>query len=147
MTIIVVDNSVVVKFYVPEEFEELAARLLHPAYEMHAPDHLPAEFVNAIWTKMRRRALSAEMAEVVMARCVDERLRLHSSLEMLPDALSLAYRHDRTVYDALYVVLARRLDARFVTADRSLYNSLAHAYPETMLWIEDVPGEGDEPPT
>ena len=58
---------------------------------------------------------------------------------LLLGAMSIALRFNRSIYDSLYVALAFQEDCALVTADRRLYDALAISYPETMLWIEDVP--------
>ena len=39
----------------------------------------------------------------------------------------------------LYAAVALSLGCRCVTADRPFYAALAAPYPETMLWVEDIP--------
>jgi predicted nucleic acid-binding protein len=47
-------------------------------------------------------------------------VRLRALRQLAPTALGLALDCGLSVYDALYVVLARALDATLVTADRRL---------------------------
>jgi predicted nucleic acid-binding protein len=139
LTALVLDNSVLVQVYVPDEMAGRAILAIHPDNELHVPELLPVEFGNALWKKVRRGVITAADALSVAAALPDLPLRYHSTLSLLPDALALAIRFDRTVYDCLYVALAQRLECRFVTADRRLYNALAETLPGTMLWVEDLP--------
>lgn len=68
-------------------------------------------------------------------------LFLHATPPLVPGALELALLFERSVYDSLYVCLASLLNYQLVTADRRLYNALASAFAQTMLWIEDIPPE------
>ena len=58
MTLLVVDASVVVKWFVPEVHGEAALRLLDSGETFAAPDHLFAETTNAIRKSVRQRELS-----------------------------------------------------------------------------------------
>ncbi len=53
---------------------------------------------------------------------------------LLPDALTFAIRHDVTVYDAVFVVLARQLGGELITADRVLWDKLAGDCP----WVRKL---------
>ena len=44
---------------------------------------------------------------------------------LLPEAIRLALRHDRTVYDCLYLALAMAHDCLLITADAHFVNALA----------------------
>ncbi len=50
---------------------------------------------------------------------------VHSASDLLPDALDIALRYDRSVYDSLYVAFALRTGSMMVTADQRLANALA----------------------
>ena len=39
-------------------------------------------------------------------------------------AIELSYKHDITVYDAIYVSFAKLMDAIFITADEKLYEKI-----------------------
>ena len=43
---------------------------------------------------------------------------------MLKDAADLAKQYDITVYDAVFVSLAKLIDAIFITADKKLYEKI-----------------------
>jgi len=49
----------------------------------------------------------------------------HADEALGADCLRLAFAHDRTVYDCMYLALAHRLNARLVTADLRFANALA----------------------
>lgn len=54
----VVDASVAVKWYVPEENSDAAEMLLGGSHELHAPDLILPEFGNIIWKKIGRREIT-----------------------------------------------------------------------------------------
>ena len=137
----VVDASIAFKWLVPETRSEAALRLIQVRV-LIAPSHLPVEVANAIWKNMRRGEITSELGTNALAETLRFPIVYVDSLELLDQAFSLATRYDRTIYDALYVALALQQQCPFVTADLRLFNALAKPFPETMLWIEDIP----EPP-
>lgn len=65
-------------------------------------------------------------------------LAVHSSAPLMEDALEIALRTGRTVYDSLYMALAVQLDCRLVTSDAKLYNALKDGpLGAHILWVED----------
>jgi predicted nucleic acid-binding protein len=97
---------------------QLARFLEAPQAEVWTTEHFHLEVAEVL----RRYALAGELAEAEASR----RLVLLAQWELdvariaplLVDAW--ACRHDLTLHDALYVVLARQLDATLLTADRKL---------------------------
>ena len=124
MSVFVVDTSVVVKWFVPEIHSGAARRLLALPHEYVAPDLLFAEAANTIWKKIRRKELTAEDGQrlvVDIGRIAVETVPCRGLAE---DAHALANATGRTVYDAMYLALAVRLDTRMITADDRLEAAL-----------------------
>jgi predicted nucleic acid-binding protein len=118
---IVLDASAVVDLLLRNAPGEHVRRYLRDA-ELHTVAHLDAEVFSAL-ARLHR-------AGVLTAAAVEERLRLLAMLDMvrLPVSASLllagwALRDNIAARDALYVALARRLDARLLTTDRRLARS------------------------
>ena len=137
MSTLVVDASVVVKWFVPEIHSDAAPRLLALPHEYFAPDLVFAETANTIWKKIRRGELTAEHGR----RLVTDIGR--SAIETVPcrvlavDAHVLANATGRTVYDSLYLALAIRLKTRMLTADERLAAAVS-ALPMTAVHIQLV---------
>ena len=126
MSVFVVDASVVVKWFVPEIHSEKARGLLALPHEYVAPELLFAEAVNAIWKKVRRKELSAEEGQPLVADIGRAAVETVTCRTLAEDAYVLAHATGRTVYDAMYVVLAVRLNTRLITADDRLEAALRH---------------------
>ncbi len=123
---VVVDASVAVKWYVPEEDHEQARAILADKRPLLAPDLLLAEVGNILWKKVRRGELAGDDAEDIAERLLRETsVTLVSATVLLLRALSIARAHGITVYDALYVALAVQDGVVVVTADERLINALA----------------------
>lgn len=138
---LVVDASIAAKWLIPEQFTTKALSLRGRPYQLLVPPHLRVEVSNALWKRHRRGDLTLDDARDRVAFIANDRLVEEPAThdDLLPAAFEYASRHDRTIYDALYVALAVSEGCQFVTAERALYNSLIAVYPETLMWIEDVP--------
>jgi len=56
-----------------------------------------------------------------------------SSHRLLPEALTIAFSFDRSLYDCLYVALAVESRTDLITADERLANALAAQFP--VKWL------------
>jgi predicted nucleic acid-binding protein len=118
MTRLVVDSSVVIKWWVPEVHSADALRYLDPDLERDAPELLLAEISNILWKKVGRNELTREQAERIAADVGQADVTIH------PMGLAVA--------DALFT--------RVVTADRRLHNAGQNgAFERLVLGVEDRP--------
>ena len=112
-------------------------RLLSTDYERVAPDFVLTEFAQVVLKRVRVGAVSiadGRRDSVLLSSMV----KLIESPLLVPGALEIAYRFQRSIYDSLYVCLALREQCQLVTADLRLYNALSRDLPETMLWVGDI---------
>lgn len=127
MTPLVVDASVVFKWFFPEQNADIAKSLLTRGRQLLAPELLWTEVANIIWKSHRKRLVSLLDAESMLADIPGFPVTLHECGPLLIPAFRIAVQHDRTIYDSLYVALAEREGATLVTDDRRLVNSLANS--------------------
>lgn len=120
MSGVVVDGSVAVKWFIPEDLTERATALLEGPVELLAPDLLFAEAGDILWKKVARGEIGPRDARDVLAALVRLPLSIVPSSALVEAALEIALAHRRTVYDGLYVALAVARDAVLVTADGRL---------------------------
>ena len=124
-----VDASVVVKWFVPEEFSEEARLLLENPHEFQAPDILLAEFGNTIWKKFRRGEVAFLQPYMDELLELDEVIDLHPVGEQVTRAVQISGELDHPVYDCLYLACAEATRSSVVTADRRLANKAASGFP------------------
>lgn len=119
MSLAVVDASILTAFYASDDpSRELVAARLASGDALFAPAHLDAEVVSALRGLSRTSAtLSAVVPGALrhLAGFPIRRMPLAPLLERM-----WALRDNVTPYDAAYVALAERLEARLVTSDRRL---------------------------
>ena len=123
---VVVDASVVIKWYVPEVDHAPARAILASSRPLLAPDLVLAEVGNILWKKVRRGELSRDDADAIAERLLTETgVSIVSATVLLLRALSIATAYGLTTYDSLYVALAVQDGITVVTADERLVNTLA----------------------
>lgn len=124
MNVLVVDASVVIKWFVDEIYAAEAHRLLHAPEEFVAPDLLFAEVANVIWKKVRRGELPDEAATGIVSGLHRIDIETVSCRDLAATACSLAIDTGRSVYDSMYLALAIARHTRLITADQHLVNAI-----------------------
>lgn len=137
MTDLVIDSSVAVKWFVPEQHDKEAARIFDEYLQGNllflAPDLIYAEFGNILWKKQTLQGLDPIDAENIVTEFQTQiSIRCISSASLLADAYQIAVAHKRTVYDSLYLALSLRENCQFVTADEKLVNAISLAFPNVI---------------
>ena len=123
---VVVDTSVVVKWFVEEEYSR-EARLLRNAYadnliNIAAPSLLPYETLNAL---KYSGAFGEEELKDIARVLEDFQFTLFNlQSELATKSIELAMRKGVTIYDASYVALAQILGVELYTADEKLIKKM-----------------------
>ncbi|MBI4506647.1 MAG: type II toxin-antitoxin system VapC family toxin [Chloroflexi bacterium] len=137
---LVVDASVVAKWYVPESGSAAALALLEADLTLLAPDLLLAEVGNILWKKARQGELTdAHATWIARAFRTEAPVVLWPSSALIETALAVALAFDRPVYDGLYLALALTVGSQLVTADRRLVRALQGTRLEPSLRLLDGP--------
>lgn len=135
----VIDANVVVQLFFEEQHSEAAEHCLRQGGNLLAPDLVWVEVASVIWKRQRRGDISQEDALGIARQTLSLPLRIYSSFDLMADALALAIRFERSVYDSLYLALAVRSKSCMITADKRLANALANTpVAKHVLWIGDV---------
>ena len=137
---IVVDSSIVIKWFTPEPYSPEARQILDfyksGQVSLFVPDLLFAEVGNIIWKKQRWQHLQPIDASAIIDALFSLTFKVFPSSDLVREAYALACKYDRTVYDCLYLTLSIRADCPFVTADERLTNAVRNAIPNA-IWIGD----------
>lgn len=121
MSAFVLDTSVAVAWYLPEEFATQARafrdRLLAGKVQLLAPSLHYWELANVLRTYVRRGEIEPDLASEIFE------LHLDAPLEVAePDkgrVLATALEYEATAYDAVYIALALEHDIPLLTAERT----------------------------
>jgi predicted nucleic acid-binding protein len=136
----VVDASVVIKWFVPEQGWEAALRLRREA--LLSPDLLLPEIGNILWKKVRMRQISLDDGYAILSVIARSEIEIHATADprLLDSALQIAHDADISFSDSLYVSLAMLEGPPLVTADNSLMRKLEKtAFSRHVRWVEDLP--------
>jgi predicted nucleic acid-binding protein len=125
VTLLVVDASVVIKWFVPEGDRAAALELRAAGAGFAVPDLMFVESANILWKLVRREEIEPQRAIEVIDGIVAAPFVTHTNESLARDAMDLAIATGLSAYDASYVALAIRLNTRCITADQRLARKLA----------------------
>jgi predicted nucleic acid-binding protein len=139
---LVVDASVAVKWYVPDEQDTnraltLLQRFQDGQLELIAPSHIRYEVLNAITMASQgsQARLTTAQAHIAATDFLDLELPTHDDRELLAAALPLTSKLHIAYYDAIYLALAQRERLLFITADNKLHQRIRNL--PGVVWLSD----------
>ena len=128
---IVVDNSVLVYFWLPSAFAELAEAAKAQDGLWAAPVLWRAEFRNILAGYLRKKLLTEAEANTAFLNAQKD-LGAQEFTVPTERILKLVLASDCTAYDCEYVALAQDLGVPLVTADKQILR----AFPKTAVSLE-----------
>jgi predicted nucleic acid-binding protein len=135
---IIVDAGVALCWFAREADSPAANRLIRSHAELVAPTLMLAELANGLWKKARRGEIAADVAAAAMGEIRRFIPRFVELAELAGPAFALAREIDHPVYDCIYLALARRDAAPFVTLDRAFVASVAKTrYARDVVHLAD----------
>jgi predicted nucleic acid-binding protein len=87
---------------------------------VQAPDLYATEVANGLWKHVRAGDIDIDQAQTALRAALDLVDALVPAADLIEEALATATTHAHPVYDALYLVTARRSGATVCTLDRRL---------------------------
>jgi predicted nucleic acid-binding protein len=131
---LVIDTSIVVKWYLPENGSEEASRIREECERtgtaIMMPELVRAELANAIWS---HKQLKPEEKRGIVHHFLDMPFDIMPmEPELVQKAFDLACELDATVYDCMYLALAMLGGTRLITADIQ-FAKKASKYPIELL--------------
>ena len=140
MITLVLDAGVALKWAFPMANESLtneALRLLqrYRDGEVHfiVPDVFWAEIANVVLRGARRRCWTRPDAETLTEYFAGCDFTTVPSLELLSEAMAIAFSYDRSLCECFYAALAVQARANWITADERLADALAARFP--VKWL------------
>lgn len=136
---VVVDASLVVKLFVPEQYSD-QAKSLASSWEadgtlLVAPDFMASEFATALRKKIQEGGLDALEARNLISVLYDSGIDFRPSRLLHDRAIELAVElNQRLAYDCHYLALAESMNCDFWTADEPFYRAARSSYPH-VRWI------------
>jgi predicted nucleic acid-binding protein len=125
---LILDTSVALKFYLPEEGHEEAVGLLEAAEagaaELLAPGTILPESFNAIAQQQRRGLLDEEDARGAWEKLLTAPVYTYAVEDLIERAAAIANETGAIIYDALFIALAEDSQTTVITADDKLLKTL-----------------------
>lgn len=139
MKAIIVDASVAIKWFIPEVHAELSTHVLNENFVLYAPDLIFAEIGNILWKKCRSKEVAFSTASAILSDFKRVPINVCVNDMLINEAWRIAYDYQCTVYDSLYVAMAKMKQGILVTADKSLFQNInTSTLSKHILWIEDI---------
>ena len=137
---LVIDASVLIKFYVPEILSDRAQEVMSWVADgklmLLAPDLLYPETGNILWKKQRLHELTPDEVEEIVDAITSLPIKIEHSRQIMPLSVSIALHSGITVYDAMYVAVAGIYETRMITADRRLVGALEKTeFKNNVQWL------------
>jgi predicted nucleic acid-binding protein len=137
MNDVVIDSSVVAKWFLAEADSAQALRLVTeiPAAggRLIVLDLVLPEVGNAIWKNHRLKVITLAEARKGLAALQSVPFHLEPAARLMDEGFEIAVKYDRAIYDALFVALVQDLGVKGVTADEPLYNTTHVDIPQIVL--------------
>jgi len=116
--VIVIDASALAKFILKEERWERVADFLKAG--TISVDHVMKETVNAIWKRLIRGEISLEDARSMfeaMKEILGKAVVIENEMNYIDEAFEISIKHNITIYDSLYIALAKKKKLELLTSD------------------------------
>ena len=124
-TEIVVDSSIIAALVTPEQYSNWASNKLSEYSDFHALDLNYYEVANAIKYKKSDSFDAKDTLKAFnQATQILDLYAVHTYSEVIKDAYAIAIELNITVYDAAFLSLAQKLNAKLLTLDQKLAKKL-----------------------
>ncbi len=117
---LVVDASVAVQWYLPQERSRAAETILGLA-ELAGPLLLQLEVAAVLLRAVRQGDLDAKTARRAAFHNLPRAVRLSDEPNLMEAAFPIAADHGGSVYDAVYIALAKRYGTGLITDDLRMH--------------------------
>ena len=139
---IVLDASVVLKWYLPDENSgEKALSLLHQyvsgELDILGPTLLEYEVMNALLLAQKRGRIREEKVLLAVEGFIDLQITLKSVSSFYFKAIHYSRAYNRSAYDASYLAVADQEGLSIITADQGLYNAVKKDL-KWIKWLGDI---------
>lgn len=139
MKLPVIDASVALKWFFPEENSAIARSFLSERNQFVVPDLFWIETSNIISKKVRKSELSIKEAERIIQILESMNFLTISFDQIKAEAFFISTRFSITLYDACYLAVAVNYKGNLFTADIRMSNEIKKtAYKEFVTSINDL---------
>ncbi len=121
---VVVDATVVMKWYFPEIYSKESLELLDK-FEVCTVDVVVSQVATALWKRVRTGEVKAHESKRIVKNLVRLPIKFAPADSLAHNAMELSSYSTRTFNESLFFVLALQEKTKLVTADFSWYTMLS----------------------
>lgn len=136
---LVVDASVVVKWFVEEPLHTEARHIYKYQQDILAPEFVLVEVANATWKKVQRKEIGASQAHEIINLAAESVPGFIHSPNILSHATHLAIELAHPVYDCLYLACLDAPQDVLVTGDKRFFNKVKQSHLADQIRYLDDP--------
>ena len=119
---VVLDTSAIIRLYVPdgpipEELIETIENAEKGETEILSPELLTAEFFQVLLKKENKGFLLSKEVDQICNSYMDLPIHFIAHAPLMTSALKIARQYNITIYDSLFLSLAKKSNSRLITAD------------------------------
>jgi predicted nucleic acid-binding protein len=129
---IILDTSAALNVVLRGEQSERLISALETANAVLCPQFMQVEMANALWKYIRWQEMPVDAALQQLEEATSLVDHWLDDANLMPQALTLAAKHDHPVYDMLYIAAALQQGARLLSLDKKL-NALAKSIDKNLL--------------
>lgn len=135
---LVVDASVVIKWFIPEIYSSSSRELLNNKTTFLAPELIYYEVTNVLWSKQKQKEISSFEAKEILSLFLRLPFKTTSGKLLAEMALEIAENLLCSIYDATYLALAWKEKSKFITADKKFYMKVRGSKLSNLIkWVEE----------
>ena len=120
---IVLDASIIIKWFTKEEKRDSALKIredyINKQIEIIIPDLILYEISNAL--RFNPNFTKEDVSEAIYSIYNMDMTIITPTQEIIDEALHISYLYKTSIYDSIYIALAKIIDSDFITADKKLY--------------------------
>jgi predicted nucleic acid-binding protein len=125
MNCTVLDTSAIIRYFIPdgpipEQLEETLRLAAKAEMIAISPELAQVEFAQVILKKIRAGFLSTKEGKTILAAALDLPIIYLSHKEFISQAFLLAHEFKLSVYDSLFLEIARTKNCNLISADQEL---------------------------
>ncbi len=119
---VVLDTSAIIRLYVPdgpipEELVETIENAERGETEILSPELLLAEFFQVLLKKENKGFLRSKEVDQICNSFMNLPIHFIAHVPLMTNALKISRQYDITIYDSLFLSLAKKSNSRIITAD------------------------------
>ena len=121
---LIVDANVAIKWFIRQTDRAKAQEVQQYAGDLFAPTLIVSEVASGLWVYVKAGPISIDHARAAVSSMKDCFAVLCADSELIDAAMVMAADLNHSPYDCIYLALAERHNAKFVTADQAFFNTL-----------------------